>query len=190
MSVGEYEGFEVRGSAIEGLGVFATRVFEPGERILKFGHDDVMTPGRVIRPELGEKIDYVDQLADGVEVMLPAPGRHVNSSCDPSARVRWDRPAGDPHGKRECWAVAYRRVSPGDEVTVDYAIHTHGEESLPCRCGTSRCRGEIPGSVFSLGDAWLREYEPLMAGWFIRQWRVEYLAMCARLGIRARTPED
>jgi len=185
MSVGTHEGFEVRGSPIEGLGVFATRAFDPGERVLRFGHDDVMGPDRPIRPELGEKIDYVDQLAGGVEVMLPAPGRHVNSSCDPSARVRWDRPAG---GTPECWAVAYRRIEPGDEITVDYAIHTHGEPSLPCHCGTARCRGEIPGSVFTLGEGWVREYEPLMADWFIRQYRLEYLAMCARLGIRARTP--
>lgn len=179
-----YDGFEVRGSPIEGLGIFAVRAFAPGERILRFGHDDVMGPDRPIRPEHGEKIDYVDQLADGVEVMLPPPGRHVNSSCDPSARVRWD---GLPHAP-ECWAVAKRPIQPGEEITVDYAIHTHGEEALPCHCGTPRCRGEIPGSVFTLGEAWLREYEPLMADWFIRQHRGEYEAMCKRLGIPPRTP--
>ena len=92
-----FDGIETRGSAIEGLGVFATRAFIPGERILRFG-----------------------------------------------------------------------------------------QETLPCHCGTARCRGTIPGSVFSLGEEWLREYEPLMAEWFIRENRTEYRAMCERLGIAPR----
>jgi hypothetical protein len=173
-----FDGIETRGSDIEGLGVFATRAFIPGERILRFGHDDPIGPDRPLRPDRGEKIDHVDQLAGGVEVYLPAPGRHVNSSCDPSAFVRWD---GD-----ECWACAKRVVRPGEEITVDYAIATHGEDDLPCRCGTPRCRGVIPGSVFSLGDDWLREYEPLMADWFIRENLAEYRAMCDRLGVTPR----
>lgn len=174
----QFDGIETRGSAIEGLGVFATRAFIPGERILRFGHDDKIGPDRPLRPELGEKADHVDQLADGVEVYLPAPGKHVNSSCDPSAFVRWDN--------GECWACAKRVVLPDEEITVDYVIATHGEETLPCHCGTARCRGIIPGSVFSLGEQWLREYEPLMAGWFIRENRAEYRAMCERLGIAPR----
>ena len=172
------DGFEVRGSAIEGLGVFAIRAFEPGDRILKFGHDDVMGPDRPLRDD--EYVGYVDQLAGGVEVYLPAPGKHVNSCCDPTARVRWD---GD-----ECWAVAYKPIEPGDEITVDYVIATHNEETLPCTCGADRCRGTIPGSVFGLSDEWLEEYEPLMADWFIAENEAEYRAMCERLGVEPRVP--
>lgn len=172
------DGFEVRGSEIEGLGVFATRAFDPEERILRFDHADRIGPERPFRPDLGERAGYVDQISGGVEVYLPPPGRHVNSSCDPSARVRWDN--------GQCWAVARRSIAPGEEVTVDYVIATHNEQTLPCRCGAARCRGEIPGSVFGLDDGWLREYEPLMADWFIRENRAEYEAMCARLNIRPR----
>ena len=139
-------------------------------------HDDVLGPDRPLGPH--ELPDYVDQLAGGVEVYLPAPGKHVNSCCDPSARVRWD---GD-----ECWCVAYRPIEPGDEITVDYVIATHNEQALPCTCGADRCRGEIPGSVFDLGDDWLLEYEPLMADWFIAENEEPYRAMCERLGIEPR----
>lgn len=171
-------GFEVRGSEIEGLGVFATRRFQPEDRILQFDHSDKIGPDRPFRPDLGERLGYVDQLPNGVEVYLPAPGCHVNSCCDPTARVRWD---GD-----ECWAVARRVIEPGEEITVDYVIATHNEETLPCHCRAARCRGVIPGSVFSLGDEWLREYEPLMADWFIREHNAEYRKMCQRLGITPR----
>ena len=173
-----FEGIEVRSSDIEGVGVFAARRFEPGERVLRFDHSDRLGPDRPLRRDLGEREVYVDQIAGGVQIYLPAPGRHVNSSCDPSARVRWD--------DGECWAVAYRVIEPGEEITVDYVIATHGEEPQDCRCGAARCRGSIPGSVFELGDEWLREYEPLMAEWFIRENLPIYRAMCARLGLRPR----
>jgi hypothetical protein len=173
-----FDGIETRGSAIEGLGVFATRAFATEERILRFDHSDQIGPDRPFRPDLGEREAYVDQIAGGVEIYLPAPGRHVNSSCDPSARVRWD--------DGECWAVAKRPIKAGEEITVDYVIATHNYEDLPCHCGTARCRGVIPGSVFKLGDDWLREYEPLMAEWFIRENRAEYRAMCARLDLTPR----
>lgn len=176
--IGVYEGIEVRSSDIEGVGVFAARRFEPGERVLRFDHSDVLGPDRPLRPDLGEREVYVDRVAGGVLVYLPSPGRHVNSSCDPSARVRWDG--------EECWAVAYRVIEPGDEITVDYVIASHGEETQDCRCGAARCRGVIPGSVFDLDEDRLREYEPLMAEWFIRENRREYRSMCARLGIAPR----
>ncbi len=176
--IGVFEGIEVRSSDIEGVGVFAARRFEPGERVLRFDHSDPIGPQRPLRPHLGEREVYVDQIAGGVHVYLPAPGRHVNSSCEPSARVRWD--------DGECWAVAYRVIEPGDEITVDYVIATHGEEPQDCRCGMPRCLGVIPGSVFELPDDRLREYEPLMADWFIREHAGAYRAMCERLGITPR----
>jgi SET domain-containing protein len=56
----------------------------------------------------------------------------INHSCEPNlvARVRAGR----------VMLVSLRRIQPGEELLVDYRI-TGDVPLIPCRCGSSSCRG-------------------------------------------------
>jgi uncharacterized protein len=41
--------------------------------------------------------------------------------------------------------VAMRDISPGEELTIDYALFDDDEGEMPCQCGTASCRGTISG---------------------------------------------
>jgi hypothetical protein len=172
------ENVRVERSGIEGLGLFAARDLRAGEKIVRFDSVRVVDGAHPLRPEAGEWEFHCDRLPDGTVVLMAPPGRHCNSSCDPSAFVRWE--------EEHYWAVARRDIARGAEVTVDYAIGSFGEEEQACRCGAARCRGVIPSSFFDLPELFLREYERLLAASFIAAHRREYEAMCARLSIRPR----
>ena len=153
---------EVRQSAIEGLGIFATRSFPAGERIRRINVVREITPEHPLRVELGERQDHCDY-PDGKVVLLGFPDRHVNHSCDPNAYVVYEAD--------ECFFVARRNIAGGDEITCDYNINIANGTAWPCRCGATRCRGDVAGDFFLLPKQWQHEYRPLLAEWFARQHR-------------------
>ena len=63
-------------------------------------------------------------------------------------------------------ACVRRRISAGEEITVDYLINNPGGDSWPCQCGAARCRGMTGTSFFDLPVRFQREYFPLLAPWF------------------------
>ena len=151
---------EVRRSPIEGLGLFAGRAFEVGERIRRVNVVREITPAAPLREDLGERQDHCDY-PDGRVVLLGSPDRHTNHSCDPSAWVLYEGEG--------TWLVARRDLEPGDEITVDYSLNVTGGSSWPCRCGAARCRGTVTGDFFDLPLEFQREYRPLLAWWFVRR---------------------
>lgn len=61
------------------------------------------------------------------------PGEQVNHSCTPSCRFR-----------NAVQLVAARDLSPGDELTYDYATtDTAPYDEFECRCGDRACRGWV-----------------------------------------------
>ncbi|MCS7484520.1 GNAT family N-acetyltransferase [Umezawaea endophytica] len=131
---------EVRDSPIEGLGLFATEPIAAGEVVLRLG-------GRLIDDtDLAALTPPYSSLTVGVACHLlldPAhPVRYGNHSCDPTL---WHVDA--------TTVVARTRVRVGTELTLDYATHT-GVESwrMPCRCGSSACRGSVSGADWRLPD--------------------------------------
>jgi hypothetical protein len=154
---------EVRSSPIHGLGVFATRDFSTGETILAIDDSRLVDAEHPLRPELGEYPYHCDYLAAGKIVLMPSPERHINSSCDPNAFVRW------VEGHRS--VIARRPIRDGEEVTYDYIIDCHGGEVWQCRCRAARCRGTIVSSFFDLPLALQHEYMPLVSAWFIEEHR-------------------
>ena len=151
---------EVRSSPIEGLGLFAARAFHPGERLHHVNVVREVTPEAPLRPELGERADHCDY-PDGRVVLIGAPDRHVNHSCDPSAYVSYEEDA--------CYLVARRAIPAGAEITCDYSINVTGGSAWPCHCGAARCRGTVVGDCFQLPPDIQREYRPLLAQWFVRR---------------------
>ena len=150
---------EVKASSIEGLGLYAARCFREGERIREINVVREVTPSSPLRKELGERADHCDY-PDGKVVLLGAPDRHINHSCDPNAYVRYE-------GERS-FLIARRDIATGEEITCDYNINISGGTAWPCHCGATRCRGTVVGDFFQLPLEMQREYRPLLAEWFVR----------------------
>jgi len=70
----------------------------------------------------------------GVRFNLSAVMLFLNHSCDPNVGF-----AGN------VVLVAMRDVSPGEELTTDYALFDDYEGSMRCRCGSASCRGIVDG---------------------------------------------
>jgi hypothetical protein len=133
---------EVRRSAIEGSGLFATGPIPAGTVVARLGGRLVSTAE--LRRLLDPATEYVDSIAvdDDQHLVLP-PGQPIhfgNHSCDPSM---WHVDA---------YTLAARRdLAVGDELTVDYASQTtESAFRMDCRCGAVSCRGVITG------DDWRR----------------------------------
>lgn len=152
---------EVGASAIHGLGVFAIRAFAPGQTVHVLDDARVVDATFPLREEFGEYAYHCDYLADGRTVLMPAPERHINSSCDPNTYVK------TVDGLRR--VIALRSIDAGEEITYDYLINCHGGEVWQCRCGAARCRGMIASSFFELPLGWQREYLPLLDDWFVAE---------------------
>jgi hypothetical protein len=153
---------EVRPSAIQGLGLFATRSFVAGERIRRVNVVREITPSAPLQEDAGERADHLDY-PDGRVVLLGFPDRHINHSCDPSAWVQ--------HDLEEEYLVARRAIAPGQEITCDYAMNLTGGSAWPCNCGVADCRGVVVGDFFQLPYERQREYRPYLAEWFVRRHR-------------------
>lgn len=134
------EAAEVRGSIIEGLGLFATRDIEPGEPVMRLG-------GEVIDDEAlaGLTPPYSSLcVGQGQHILIdPAhPVRYGNHSCDPTT---WHQDA--------VTVVARRPILTGEEITIDYATHTISPDwQMNCRCGSANCRGVVSGNDWQLSE--------------------------------------
>ncbi len=137
---------ENRPSALGGAGGYATAPFAAGEVLLILG-GPVLTQAEMERA----LADYIArgvyfnslQVEEGLhlhlEDVLPVTFNH---SCDSNG---WMTDA--------TTVVARRNITPGEEVTVDYALQTAQPVPLlevPCACGTAVCRGRITGNDWQL----------------------------------------
>jgi SET domain-containing protein len=159
---------EVKPSPIEGLGVFAARAFNAGERIRCINVVREITPESPIREELGEYVEHCSY-PDGRVVLFGFPDRHVNHSCDPNAWELYDTDSS--------YLVARREIAAGEEITCDYNINIADGTAWPCKCQASRCRREVAGDFFRLPNQWQREYRPFLAEWFVRRHRERLAAL-------------
>lgn len=156
----ESDDVEVRQSPIEGLGVFACRSFDGGERIRRMNVVREITPDAPLREDLGERQDHCDY-PDCRVVLLGFPDRHLNHSCDPNAYALYEADA--------CYVVARRPIAAGEEITCDYNVNISGGTAWPCHCGSRRCLGTVVGDYFLLPPEVQREYRPFLAPWFVRR---------------------
>lgn len=122
------EGLRV-GRSSAGLGLFATRSFKKGERIIEYF-------GRVIskEEEYSSKSKYLFEISsrrtiDGTQRDNFA--RYINHShapnCEPAIV------------KGRVWIDAVKRLEPGDELTYDYGEEYVNEHIKPYGCRCARC---------------------------------------------------
>lgn len=148
-------------SDIEGIGVFANRPFTPGEVVLVIDTSRVVDEDRPLRPDLGESENHCAYLQHGRVVLLDAPERHLNHSCDPNSYLKTIG--------GELRVVARRSIRVGEEITLDYVINTDGGSRWGCTCGADRCRGLLEASFFDLPRELKREYMPFIEDWFAEE---------------------
>ncbi len=160
---------EVREAPSGGRGVFACESVEAGEVVRPFEIEREVTAEAPLRPDRDERPEHCPMI-DGRLFLVAVPDRYYNHSCDPNAWLRY--------GAAGAEVVARRRIAAGEEITFDYLINNAGGDSWPCRCGSSRCRGETGTSFFELPEPFRREYRPLLADWFVERHR-ERLAAAA-----------
>lgn len=126
---------EVRKSSIEGKGVFANHDFRHGEEILQI--DDSHEVKKEADLTQYQKDYIADWLPDSRVVLMQAPERYINHSCEPSSHIETE------DGIRK--VVASHYIRKGQEITYDY-----GEDftdKYKCNCGSPKCRGIVRGSL-------------------------------------------
>jgi len=124
-------GLRVVKSPIHGYGVVATRDFREGDVIA-----DV--DGVPLKPNQIENDDYCLWINDEMYFDMVDQTRWINHSCDANAEIEGEE---DPDGRVWARVLACKDIKAGEEIVYDYGfalIH-----AMPCRCGTSNCRGWI-----------------------------------------------
>lgn len=122
-------GVEVRRSPIHGMGLYAIRVFQPGEVVLRWDLS------RIIRKQefalLSEtEQPYTHPFDEERLIVLQPPERFVNHSCNNNTEVR------------EFCDVAIKAIVPGEEITSNYSSDGSGSKFV-CSCAADNCRGKI-----------------------------------------------
>jgi len=157
----------VKKSGISGKGVFSNRSFRKGEMILEIDDSHVVTdPSKLTKEQHKFELDY---LADGKIVIMQAPERYMNHSCDPNSYVK------TVNGIRKIFAM--RDIQKGEEIVGDYSINGHNEGTFQCRCGSENCRLVYQGNFFKLPEALQKKYVPYLDDWFVEQFKDEIVRL-------------
>jgi uncharacterized protein len=139
--------FEVRRSALHGMGVFALRRIARGSRIIEYVGERVSHAEADRRYESKEASDnhtflfivdrhtVIDAGVDGNAA------RFVNHACEPNCESVIE--------DARVFIEALRTIQPGEELTYDYQIQREADdppdvdEVFACRCGFANCRGSM-----------------------------------------------
>jgi SET domain-containing protein len=127
---------QVRPSTIDGHGVFAAEAVAAHKKIGEIRGESISVEDARVRATRHERIMIVEvSPRRAIDFSKSTdPMRFTNHSCRPNARLCID------YGRVEFYAL--RKISPGEELTVDYG-QTHHQGRLACRCGAEGCRGAL-----------------------------------------------
>lgn len=123
-------------SRIEGLGVFADTAIPARRKVGEFTGERISQHEARRRARTQKHIKIVE-LNDRTAIDGTHGGSEfsfINHSCAPNTYMRICR------GRVEFYSL--RPIKKGEELTCDY-VDSHHEGKLPCRCGSSKCRGFI-----------------------------------------------
>ena len=151
--------------------------FHAGEIVLAIDDSRIVDEARPLAS--GDDARHCDYLAGGKVVLMQAPERHINHSCNPNTYVK------TVDGKR--LVVALREIGCHEEISYDYCINGYGDTVWNCHCGASRCRRAIHSDFFHLPIELQREYLPLLDGWFREERIVEVKRVEDELASPVRT---
>jgi SET domain-containing protein len=130
---------QIRGSPIDGLGIFAFRAIPARTHLLEY-------VGK--RLTLEEYAAWPDKtfcfMIDGKEVLdgtaMWNPARFINHSCKPNCESRIIEGA--------VWIVTRRDIAAREELTFNYGYPLEDFRQRPCRCGAAGCVGYMVAEEF------------------------------------------
>jgi len=135
----------VRESAIHGRGLFAVEAFSAGEVVcVKGGYVfDRATLRAMPSWYAAAEIQVGEDLFIGPVAESEREGSMIfsNHSCEPNIGVRG-----------QIVFVAMRDITPGEELTHDWAMTDDDVYEMECRCGAGVCRGIITGQDWRRKD--------------------------------------
>lgn len=138
---------ELRTSAIQGTGAFATRPIRKGTRIIEYLGERISwrtADKRYEDDKMGRHHTFLFTVDEKVVIDGARKGnaaRFLNHSCDGNCEAVTDR--------KRIFLEARRNIKAGEELLYDYQYertdeHTAEDERLyACRCGAAKCRGSI-----------------------------------------------
>lgn len=139
---------EVRNRDVAGgYAVFARSVIEPGELVGVWS-------GRIVAADaldtLPEAIrHHTVQIEEDLFLASTSenePPDFINHACEPNAGL-----------DGQIAIVALRRILPGEEVTIDYAMCDGSPyDEFECACGSALCRGKVTGNDWRDPVLWKR----------------------------------
>src|SRR5438477_8876697 len=125
---------QIRGSRIDGLGVFAVRPIPARTRVLEY------VGKRLTREEYAAMRDKTfcfdidgEHVVDGAATWNPA--GFLNHSCEPNCESSIIDGA--------IWIETRREIRQGEELTFNYGYSLEHVRENPCRCGAAGCVGYI-----------------------------------------------
>lgn len=137
--------YEIRKSAIQGRGVFATRRIQPGQKIIEYTGEIIPNDEadrRYDEENMARHHTFLfclddDRCVDGDDKKNDA--RLINHSCDPNCEAIIER--------EHIWIYALKNIQPGVELAYDYGYERTGGKAMEkfyvCYCGAAKCRGSI-----------------------------------------------
>jgi hypothetical protein len=142
----------VRPSPIHGLGLFAREPIPAGALVAQWG-GEILPLAELESLKTRPRYDCA-ALSDDMIIVFREddPIIHGNHSCDPALWMAND-----------VTLTARRDVAAGEEITVDYALHSDDPAwEMACACGSPQCRHIIRG------DDWKRpELQERYEGHFV-----------------------
>lgn len=138
---------EIRESAIQGKGAFATRNIRKGTRLIEYLGQRISwrtADKRYDDEKMGRHHTFLFTVDDRICIDGAVKGndaRFLNHSCDGNCEAITDR--------KRIFIEARRSIRAGEELLYDYQYertedHTEEDEKFyACRCGAAKCRGTI-----------------------------------------------
>src|SRR3989338_3529916 len=137
----------MRNSPISGRGLFAKEKIIKGELVVSFENGKRKFVVSAVADELFEKgNDHVLQIKDDLYFFATTEGEienedHINHSCDPNLGISGNLKF-----------VAFRDVTPGEELAFDYAMSESSDYSIKCNCGSKNCQKIITGNDWKIPE--------------------------------------
>ena len=122
--------FELKESGNRGAGVLTKSPFKRGEVVMRGAIDEILNVNHKHASQIGE-----NEFITPVGFMAL-----VNHSCAPNCGIKVNETGAHDY-------VAMVDISPGEEITIDYAMQNYEIGYFPskCLCGAVECRGEVGG---------------------------------------------
>ena len=151
--------FNIQKTDLKGMGIYAKESISAYDVISKITYIREVTSDTPLLENEKHLQDHIHYWPDGRMFIVDEPATYFNHSCKPNAYIY--------SANNEYYIIARADIKSGDEITVDYEIHTTGgDSSWECKCGACNCRGFHKWDFFLLPPKVILNSLPFLDPWF------------------------